>query len=237
MCICASPPLASFLSWSVPLSPSQPSEVQFSVSGTERQHRHVSIHIRGLSLGATQKHQSPTTHLLVNGVIPLNAASKLHFCFREKKFLSSPPTSAAGLVRGQASTDCLAAGRDWMGTRCISEAGDIDCIPNGYTARTGEHWMRRASMSGREGNSAQQGTTEIRRNSMQQQHRRALLQPLRVLLFFILLWYNNADYHTIHSRFNELMFNVGHVLKAWRVCICTTLVLLFVWWETREWTM
>lgn len=76
-----------------------------------------------------------------------------------------PPTSA-GLLRGQAATYCLSATVIERGTRCISEA------TWGYGLHTKRArsmcWGGEASASGREGNPAKHGTTEIRRYSQQQ---------------------------------------------------------------------
>lgn len=116
---------AWFAGWSVPSShhcPQSTSQVHvIDIAPTEACGLYA-LH----SLGRlTQRHRSLTSNLLPNWVIPLSAASKLHFCCF---FSPSSPTSAV-LVPERVSTDCLAAPLIEWG-RCISEAA------GGYTLHT-----------------------------------------------------------------------------------------------------
>lgn len=113
----------------------------------EVSHHATALHVSSVQQAApTQKyarthrglrgHHSLTSNILLNWVIPLSTASKLHFCFWD--FFSSPPTSA-GRVRGQAATYCLAAALIERGQDASLRPHEaISCIPNGRRGCTGE---------------------------------------------------------------------------------------------------
>lgn len=150
----------------------------------EVSHHATALHVSSVQQAApTQKyarthrglrgHHSLTSNILLNWVIPLSTASKLHFCFWDFFFLPSH------ICWASAWTGCHLLPRcsfDWTGTRCISKA------TRGYKLHTKRaqrmHWRAtEALLSGREGNPAQRGSTETRQYSLQR-HGRALLQEL-----------------------------------------------------------
>lgn len=155
--------------WSVPSSHHCPQARLTSSCHRHSAHRGMCPYaLHGLGR-LTQRHRSLTSNLLPNWVIPLTAASKLHFCC----FFSSPL-----LLHLQHwclnGFPLIASPRPWLNGdgASLRPQGAPRCIPSVHAAQSGETRIGEASVSGREGNPAQRGTTEIRRYPMQQ-HRRA----------------------------------------------------------------
>lgn len=83
----------------------------------------------------------PEGNLLLNWVIPLNAASKLHFCFWGG-FFSPLPHLQCWCVDG---LPLIASLRPWLNGNDVSPRphGAIRCIPNGHAERTREPWIKK----------------------------------------------------------------------------------------------
>lgn len=160
----------------------------------------------------TQRHHSLTSNLLPNWVIPLSAASKLHFCCFFFFLSLSSYICSVGAWTGFHWLPRRAP--DWTGTVYLWGRRGLYAAYQAFTQHAPETRIGEASVSGREGNPAQRGTTEIRRYPMQQ-HRRARNSSsgrLVIIMQMVLVVIVGL----------KLIYNVAYMLKIDWMCIFIT---------------
>ena len=201
--------------WSVPSSHHCPQARLTSSCHRHSAHRGMCPYaLHGLGR-LTQRHRSLTSNLLPNWVIPLTAASKLHFCWFF--FLPSPPTSAA-LVPERVSADCLAAPLIERG-RCISEAAGGSTLHTKCARSTIRRDTDRRGISEWEGGKSRttrhyrdQTLSDAAAQASSLQQLRSSAVNLVILMQMVLVVIVGL----------ELIFNVAYILKIDWMCISIT---------------